>query len=155
MTLSIKPLTSDTWSDLADLFGEKGACGGCWCMWWRLTSAEFEKGKGEGNRQALRRLVDAGTVPGLLAFEGKRPIGWCALAPRTELRRLERSRILAPVDDQPVWSIVCFFVAKEYRQTRVSGRRRALSCAVQSEAAATIDSGLGVVPGLSDIEVDR
>ena len=58
--LACRPLTLDRWSDLEALFGERGACGGCWCMLWRLPRAEFERGKGQGNRDALRTLVAEG-----------------------------------------------------------------------------------------------
>jgi len=91
-------------------------------MWWRLTNAQFEKQKGEVNRQALKELVDSGKTPGLLAYDGARPIGWCSLAPREEYARLARSRILKPVDDTSVWSVVCFFVDKDYRARGVSGQ---------------------------------
>ena len=120
MDLVVKPLTTENWRDFLKLFGENGACGGCWCMWWRLPAAQFELQKGAANREALRRLVDAGSVPGLLAYADSRPVGWCSVAPRTQLIRLERSRILKPVDDSPVWSVVCFFVAKDYRDRGVS-----------------------------------
>jgi len=66
--IEIHPLTSDRWEDLATLFGERGACGGCWCMWWRLARSAFEKGKGAGNRRSLRRIVSTGGVPGLIAY---------------------------------------------------------------------------------------
>jgi len=89
-------------------------------MWWRLPSAQFEQQKGPTNRQALHRLVNAGIVPGLLAYDDSRPIGWCSVAPREEFVRLERSRILKPVDETLVWSVVCFFVDKEYRHRGVS-----------------------------------
>jgi GNAT superfamily N-acetyltransferase len=84
-------------------------------MWWRLKSSEFERRQGEENRQAFQALVDAGEVPGLLAYVAGKPVAWCSLAPRAKFPRLERSRILKPVDEQPVWSIVCFFVDKRYR----------------------------------------
>ena len=118
--LVFHPLTPDRWADLEQLFGKRGACGGCWCMWWRLTHAEFEQNKGAKNKRALKRLVTRGIVPGLLAYCEGEPVGWCALAPRAEYTRLGSSRILKPVDDQPVWSVVCFFVAKECRRHRVS-----------------------------------
>lgn len=122
VTATIQPLSHETWGDLEILFGEQGACGGCWCMWWRLENAAFERQKGTGNRQALKSLVDAGTVPGLLAYEDDRPVGWCSLAPRADFDRLARSRILAPVDEQPVWSVVCFFVARDSRNRGISTR---------------------------------
>jgi GNAT superfamily N-acetyltransferase len=113
---TIHPLTPSRWADLVTLFGEKGACGGCWCMWWRLKRSEFNQNKGDGNRQAFQGIVEAGEVPGLLAYAGDQPAGWCALAPREAYPALERSRILKRVDDQPVWSVTCFFVARSYRR---------------------------------------
>lgn len=117
--IEIHPLTPDRWDDLVALFGPRGACGGCWCMTPRLTRSEYERQKGEGNKRALKRLVDGGTPPGVLAYAEGRPVGWCAIAPRSEFSTLARSRILAPVDDRPVWSIVCHFVAKDHRRRGV------------------------------------
>ncbi len=113
--VEFSPLTADRWADLERLFGDNGACGGCWCMWFRLTNREFEAGKGEANRQAMKALVDAGEEPGILAYVDGEPAAWCALAPREGYGRLARSRILKPVDDRPVWSAVCFFVDRRYR----------------------------------------
>ncbi len=112
----IEPVTADRWKELEALFGPRGACGGCWCMSWRLMRSEFKKGLGEGNRKALKRLVWNGPPPGLLAYgpDGK-PAGWCAVAPRLDYPRLANSRVLQPVDDQPVWSVTCFFVARGQR----------------------------------------
>ena len=86
----------------------------------RLPRAAYEKGKGEGNRRALRRLVVRGRVPGVLAYEGKDPVGWCAVEPRTAFPRLERSRLFRPIDDRPAWSIVCLFVRADRRGRGVS-----------------------------------
>jgi GNAT superfamily N-acetyltransferase len=114
-TLEILPVTAERWSDLAALFGPRGACGGCWCMHWRLTSREYEAGKGAVNRRALQETVAAGPAPGLLAYDAGQPTGWCAVGPRATFARLVRSRILAPVDDRPVWSVVCFYVDRDHR----------------------------------------
>lgn len=118
--LQFRPLTPDRWPDLERLFGERGACGGCWCMSWRLRRPEFDKNKGEGNKKALRKIVRSGAQPGILAYADGAPAGWCSIAPRTEFSFLERSRVLAPVDDQPVWSVTCFFVARPFRRKGVS-----------------------------------
>lgn len=118
--LAARPLTKARWSDLERLFGEKGACGGCWCMWWRLTAAEYTARKGTKNRSAFKKLVAKGPPPGLVAYAGKTPVGWVAIAPRASLPRLDRSRTLAPVDDQPVWSVSCFFVTREWRRHGVT-----------------------------------
>lgn len=89
-------------------------------MWWRLSRSQFDKQKGEGNRKALKDIVDSNRVPGIIAYSGKDPVGWCAVAPREAYPALERSRILIRVDDKPVWSIVCFFVARPSRRRGVT-----------------------------------
>jgi GNAT superfamily N-acetyltransferase len=90
-------------------------------MLWRLEHARFERQKGAKNKQAMRRLVQSGKVPGILAYDKNEPVGWCSVGPRKDFIRLEKSRILKPVDDREVWSITCLFIAKEYRNRGVSG----------------------------------
>jgi GNAT superfamily N-acetyltransferase len=112
--VEIHPVTPDRWPDMEKLFGTRGASGGCWCMWWRLPRSEFNLG-GERNHQAMKSLVDSGKIPGLLAYVDSQPAGWVSVAPREEYGALERSRVLKRLDDQPVWSIVCFYVNNAYR----------------------------------------
>ncbi|MDZ4700527.1 MAG: GNAT family N-acetyltransferase [Rhodothermales bacterium] len=118
-TLAFYPLTSDRWSDLLTLFGDNGACGGCWCMYWRSLRVTYEAGKGDTNRAAFEQLVREGPPPGVLAYSYGVPIGWCAVAPREQLTRLTQSFILHPLDDQPVWSVSCFFVTPGRRKSKV------------------------------------
>jgi GNAT superfamily N-acetyltransferase len=109
------PLSADRWHDLEMLFGPRGACGGCWCMYWRLPRAQFTAQKGEGTKQAFQHVVESGEIAGLLAYVKGQPVGWCAIAPRESYPVLARSRILKRVDEAPVWSVVCFFVSKGFR----------------------------------------
>lgn len=118
--LEFEPATKKRWKDVEKLFGERGACGGCWCMAWRLPRAEFDRQKGEGNRSAVREIVYQGAEPGILAYHRGEPVGWCAVAPRQDYPALSRSRILAPLDEELVWSVSCLFVAKRYRNQGVS-----------------------------------
>ncbi len=118
--LAFRPLTPARWGDLERLFGERGACGGCWCMWWRLKRSEFERRKGAGNRRAFRAIVESGEAPGILAYAGRRPVAWCSLGPREDFPVLGRSPVLKPIDDRPVWSVVCFFVERSFRDRGVS-----------------------------------
>jgi GNAT superfamily N-acetyltransferase len=110
----IVPVTPERWPDLERLFGAKGACAGCWCMWMRLPAAEFRRSKGEGNRRALRALV-ARRPPGLIAYEAGEPVGWVAVAARDEYQRLANSRVLEPVPGEGVWAAPCFFVSPSHR----------------------------------------
>ncbi len=122
MGITFEPLTVARWPDFEQLFGDKGACGGCWCMWWRLKRAEFEAQKGAQNKAAMKRLVRGGHTPGLLAYRDDHPVGWCAVEPREQYPRLDRSPALRRIDEQPVWSVGCFFIAADERGRGLSLR---------------------------------
>jgi GNAT superfamily N-acetyltransferase len=119
MKLTVRPLTPDLWPALEDLFGETGAVGGCWCMYWRIGRAYRERPR-EENRAAFREVVKRGPPPGLLAFDGDMAVGWCQLTPRDALPWLDRTWRLKRVDDVPVWSLSCFYVRKGYRRRGVA-----------------------------------
>ncbi len=89
-------------------------------MLWRLKNKEYEAGKGEGNRSAMKALVDGGTPPGIIAYRGGEPVGWASVGPRADFIRLENSRVLAPVDDAPVWSLSCLVIDKKFRRQGLS-----------------------------------
>ncbi len=108
------------WKDFEELFGERGACGGCWCMSWRLKPKEFEKQKGAGNKEAMKKIINNDEKPGIIGYLNDKPIGWCSVAPREKFVRLEKSKVLAKVDDKAVWSITCFFILKQYRRQGLS-----------------------------------
>ncbi len=120
VALECHPLTPERWADFEQLFGPRGACAGCWCMFWRLPRKEFNAGKGDGNKEAMRALVEAGELPGILGYSEGRAVGWCAVAPRADYPALGRSRILKPIDEAPVWSVSCLFVEKGHRRRGVS-----------------------------------
>jgi len=146
LDLEVYPLTSERWADLEELFGENGACGGCWCMWWRLKRSEFERQKGEGNRKALKKIVDSGRIPGILAYAKSQPVAWCSVAPRETYPTLKRSRTLKRVDDKPVWSVVCFFVAKPFRRKAVTTKLLRAAIDYVSEQGGKILEGYPVEP---------
>jgi GNAT superfamily N-acetyltransferase len=146
LQLSFAPLTMDCWDAFEQLFGKRGACGGCWCMWFRLTNDEFKRQKGEANRAAMKSLVKAGHIPGILAFHDDTPVGWCSVAPRQEFPRLQRSRVSKAVDEQPVWSIVCFFIAKTYRGKGVATHLLEEAVAFAAKQGGTIVEGYPLDP---------
>jgi len=111
----IFPLTPDRWDDFEQLFGPRGACAGCWCLYWKLPRKDFTAGQGDHNRLVQKEIVASFRTPGLLATMDGIPAGWVAVEPRENYPVLNNSRILKPLDDIPVWSVTCFFVAKKYR----------------------------------------
>ncbi len=121
LQLNFHPVTPDRWQDFEKLFGKNGACAGCWCMFWKLSRAEFARKSGEGNKRAIKKIITSGQVPGILAYADDEPIGWCAVAPREVYPSLDRSRVLKRVDDQSVWSVTCFYVARGSRKQGVTG----------------------------------
>ena len=121
MMLKVVPLTPGRWPDLEALFRAKGCsvARGCWCMYYRRSGSRGPLPAGatrsRANRADLKALVDAGRPPGLIGYRGKVPVGWVSIGPREDYAKLRRSPVMKPVDDQPVWSIICFVVPSEYR----------------------------------------
>jgi len=119
---STRPLTPENWADLEELFGLPGGSivRGCWCMAYRRSGKPPGYGGPPGsikaaNKQAIWDLVNSGVVPGLIGYIDGSPAGWISLGPREEYLKLRRSPVMKPVDDTPVWSVVCSYVAKPYR----------------------------------------
>lgn len=118
--LSIKPIKRNLWTDFEELFGPNGACAGCWCMFWKLRGKAYDEAKGWETRQMHKSIVDAGVVTGLLAYWRGDVVGWIAVEPREAYPKLAHSRVLKPVDGKPVWSVTCFFVAKQARRQGIT-----------------------------------
>jgi GNAT superfamily N-acetyltransferase len=119
----IVPASADVWPALAALFEEGGDPRWCWCMFWRLPGTDFSRSSAGRNREHLQGLVEGPLAPGLvgLALDG-RAVGWVGLGPRDRFERLERSRVRPRLDDLPVWSIVCFVVARRARRSGLQAR---------------------------------
>ena len=107
-----QPVTKERWPDLVQLF-DRPIVRTCFCQFYRKVGAGT--GAGQQNRRAMKALVDRGSVPGLIGYEDGVPVAWVSLGPREDYAKLRRSPVMKPVDDQPVWSIVCFFVDRNAR----------------------------------------
>ncbi len=120
-SLYFQPLSKENWGSFVELFGNRGACGTCWCMSFRLSNTEFEEGKfNDGNKKAMKELVWSGAPTGILAFYEDMAIGWCAFAPREDFPKLAKSRVHKRIDERPVWSIPCSFIHKDFRRKGLS-----------------------------------
>lgn len=122
--ISTRPLAPSDWSTIAQLFGTSGACGGCWCMYWRVpsTGKYWQEHKGAKNRRAFKALVESGKANGVLAFDGERPIGWCSVGPREDFAYFARARKIPPAKTARTWSVTCFFVNRAARRSGVATR---------------------------------
>ena len=142
-----QPVTRETLGDL-DVFSQAhGKFRYCSCMRWRLTSSEFKRSTKDERAAELQRMVRAGIPVGVLAYRGGAPVGWCSVAPREGYAALERFRALARVDDEAVWSVVCFFVDRTIRREGVTSRLlRAATDYARSMGAGAVE-GYPVVPG--------
>ncbi|WP_050384409.1 GNAT family N-acetyltransferase [Bradyrhizobium pachyrhizi] len=141
--LVIRPVTDKDWPAIAALFGDKGACGGCWCMYWRVERGgrTWDDIRGDNARAQFHRLVRSGKVHGLLAFEETTPIGWVCVGPYEDFPRLATVRALRRERPAKTWSIVCFYIPPKYRARGLATR---LLVAAQKLAKA---SGAAVVEG--------
>lgn len=129
-----RELTAALWPQMETLFGSNGACGGCWCMSWRIGKGErWDDVKGDEARRRAHSLVTVGRAHGVLAFDGETPIGWCSFGPRRDYLKLDRAPSLACDDADAVWSIPCFFVRNGYRGKGVG--KVLLAAAVEAIAA--------------------
>ena len=126
--LEFHPLKPERWADFEKLFSPTGTWSvgrGCWCMWWLLSHREYEASKGKKTKKMMKDRVDSGEATGLLAYLDGQPIGWCSFGPRETFSRLQAppfKKVLARLDDTPIWSIVCFYVAPQFRRQGLNER---------------------------------
>lgn len=113
------PLTEERFADLAALFEEGGDPKWCWCMFFHTRGMSWSNSTAAGNRAGLEELARHDPSPGLVCYRGQRVVGWVSLAPREAYDRLTTAKLLAPVDDRPVWSIVCFVVSRKARRAGI------------------------------------
>lgn len=144
--MEIRPLTSETWPDFEKLMGPKGGYGGCWCMLWRKTKADHDRDSGDVNKAEIRKLAESDLPPGLLARIDGEPAGWISVAPRSAFIRLQGSRVLQPVDEEPVWSVSCFLIAKVHRRKGVAEALLHAACAFVRERGGTSLEGYPIAP---------
>jgi GNAT superfamily N-acetyltransferase len=119
MAFEAHPVTKERWPDLVELF-DRSIVRTCFCMFYRKTGAGT--GVGLDNQKAMKALVNRGVVPGLIGYENGVPVAWVSLGPREDYSKLQRSPVMKPVDERPVWSIVCFFVVRGARGRGLSER---------------------------------
>ncbi|MGB0658614.1 MAG: GNAT family N-acetyltransferase [Mangrovicoccus sp.] len=137
MTLRVLPAD---WTGFTQVMGEKGGCGGCWCMLWRQSKKEMDANMGAANRAAMQKRFEDGPPPGLVAWDGERAVGWIQIDRRDAFPRLATSRILKPVDDAEVWSIACFLVHKTHRRSGVSAALLEAACGfAEAQGATTVE----------------
>ena len=146
LSLRCLPLTPERWDDLVDLFQSDRWTRGCFDMWPRQTGKVTNQRWGAGNREAFEELVGAGPPPGLLAYEDGRAVGWMAIGPRSDYSRVQRSRLLAPVDDRPTWAVVCFFVRENARGAGVAAALLKAGVGWARERDAKLVEGYAVRP---------
>lgn len=146
--ITVRPLKTDDWPTIVQLFGDKGACGGCWCMWPRVPRGGklWQESQGKPNRDNFRKLIRAGRVHGVLAFAGDEPVGWCSFGPRQDFPRLETVRALKRQSTHDTWSIVCFYILPRWRGCGVATRLLEAATARAFALGAREIEGYPVVP---------
>ena len=146
--ITVRPVGREDWPVIVRLFGDRGACGGCWCMWWRVPKGgkTWESSKGRKNRDSLRKLVQAGRVHAVLAFAGEEPVGWCSFGPRESFPRLARVRALPTEFGRDTWSIVCFYIPAPWRGSGVATKLLEAATRLAFERGAREIEGYPVAP---------
>jgi GNAT superfamily N-acetyltransferase len=144
--VEVHPATAERWDDLRAVLDPAGSGQACWCLAYRLTSGEFGRMDGAARRARMRELVRADPAPGLLAYRDGEVAGWCGVGPRSAMGRLVRSRTIRPVDEVPVWSVVCFIVRTGYRRQGIAGELLRAACGYARSHGAPAIEGYPVDP---------
>jgi GNAT superfamily N-acetyltransferase len=147
--LEFHPVSEDRWADLTALFEQHGNTNYCWCMRWRLKSAQFKQLNAAGRRNELETLVRANTPIGVLGYHQGKPAGWCSIAPRETYALLEGSRTLKRIDNLPTWSVVCFFVDPVLRGQGLTVKLLQAAVTYAVSQGATVIEGYPVEPDQS------
>lgn len=108
-------LTEHTWADFEQVMGPDGGARGCWCMHWRLTYQQWERGRGAGNRAKMRERAGSAPSPGVVCYLDREAVGWVAIGERCEYPRMQRSPVTKAIDQAPVWVISCVYVRRDHR----------------------------------------
>lgn len=147
MTVEIRDLVPSLWPDYVKLFGKNGACGGCWCMTWRIERGErWADLKGPPARRRMQRLISRGEAHGVLGYVDGEPVGWCAYGKRADFPRLDRAPSLACDDADQVWSVPCFFVKNGFRGQGVATALLAGALKRMRQRGARLAEGYPVKP---------
>ena len=142
MPLEVRPATAERFGDLEAVLGPKDPeAPACWCLSYRVSSGDQQLRDGTSRRAVMRELCSAPVPPGVLAYLGGQVVGWCSVSPRSSYHRLVHSRVIPTVDDQPVWSVVCFVVRPGFRRQGVAVGL------LEGAVAFARDEGAGILEG--------
>lgn len=154
-SITVRPATPESWSDVTFLLDRPGGVRGCWCMFFRLSPKQRRTEWGDGNRAALCSLIEQGANPGLIAYRAESPVGWVSIAPREHYPRLDRSPVSKPMDDTPVWALTCLYVPCEARGTRVARALLGGALDYAREQGAACVEAYPVDDTMGPVETDR
>lgn len=148
MKIETCELTPDLWMDVEKLFGANGACGGCWCMSWRIEKGQkWEEIKGATAKQRFKKGILDRSIQGAIAYADSQPVGWCTFGPRTDFAKLDRAPSFKCADAENVWSIPCFFVKSGFRGIGISKALLAAALRAMKEQGCKIAEGYPSKPG--------
>lgn len=118
--MTFRPVTAARWGDLEKLFESRGGPKYCWCMAWRMASQRHEMSRTQ-RKAALKSRVKDGIPIGIVGYLEGMPIAWCSIAPRPTYRPLGGVEKPSENADR-IWSLVCFFIRREFRGLGMSER---------------------------------
>jgi GNAT superfamily N-acetyltransferase len=156
--VEIHAVTPSRWPDVVDLFTRRGVRGGepvtsgCWCQYWHLRGKAYWDGWPDANRPRLEAELASGALHALVAYVDGAPVGWCRLGPRESFERLAHAPSAAKIDDEEVWSVVCFYVHSGAKRSGVATALLEHAIAHASSQGARILEGYAVPEGHMNID---
>ena len=155
--LRVVPANAAPFADVEAVFGTRGDPAHCWCQWYKIPGSDWRSVGDEALRDRLASQLESSEVgPGLLAYDGDTPVGWCAVEPRPNLVRLPRSRIIAggtpdpDFTDSTIWAVTCFVVPRAHRRRGVGQALAKAAVAYAREHGARIVEGYAIDPSVRE-----
>ncbi|WP_353813851.1 GNAT family N-acetyltransferase [Agromyces sp. SYSU T00266] len=151
-TLRVVSASSVPFGDVEAVFGTRGDPATCWCQWYKLRGSAWESASRDELRGRLEeQLAAPGTGPGIIAYDGETPVGWCAVEPRSGLERLRHSPVASAspdddFDDPSIWAVTCFVVPRAFRRRGVGRALAAAAVETAREHGATLLEAYAVDP---------
>lgn len=118
----VLPAAEAGWAGVEAVMMAEATARNCWCQFHVLENSEARKTTRKSRRALLREQVATFDPPrGLVALAGDEPVGWCGVEPRTRLRHVLATRLVArnslfSADDPDVWAVYCILVPQARRR---------------------------------------
>lgn len=144
--------TPARWDDVQRALTGGGDGASCQCAWPMLRNKDWDETTAPERQDMLKREIEAGPPPGLIAYVDDEAAGWIRIGPRPRQARIAHTRMIAaattePFEDESVWAVTCFVVRRERRGTGLNSALLRAAVDYARESGARLVEGYPVDTG--------